>query len=157
MKKYLFIILILFLLIIKIQNKEKIEETFNEITKDENTHEFFYIKIKEGFNSKEINTILNENIKIIAIYPNLDKMIDKKLKEKLEYYSCSPIISNKENINRFINNYIQTLKNNNYNEEANKIYNEGIKVKKILIYTSYNLIYDLKEKNKNIIVQTIEI
>lgn len=157
MKKYLVMILVVIMSII-MNEKTTSKQVFNEIKKDEYAYEYFYLKSKDGLNSKTLNKIINkEEIELIAIYPNTDKIIDKKLKEKLEYYSCSPIINTKDNINRFINNYIQNLKNKNYLEEADKIYYEGIKINKILIYASYNSVYNIIKDNKNITYQVSEI
>lgn len=153
MKKLIPIALIILLIIIK---KPTTKEVFNEI-EDEYTYSYFYIK-KDNLNSTDLNELLkDELIQLIGIYPKIEKSWDTNLKEKIEYYSCSPIISKKENINRFINNYIQQLKNNNYIEEANKIFYEGIKIEKILIYAPNVSVINLKNNNKNIIYKQSEI
>ena len=146
-----------------INSKTSIKLVFNEMEDKninlDNSYDYFYVKDKENnLNSSNLLKILSmDDIKIIGIYPNLKKINDSKVKEKLQYYNFSLINSNSINLNKFINNYVSILKNNNYIEQANLVYFDGIQIDKVLVYTSYNSISLLKKQNKNLIYQNREI
>ena len=146
-----------------INSKTSIKLVFNEMEDKninlDNSYDYFYVKDKENnLNSSNLLKILSmDDIKIIGIYPNLKKINDSKVKEKLQYYNFSLINSDSINLNKFINNYVSILKNNNYIEQANLVYFDGIQIDKVLVYTSYNSISLLKKQNKNLIYQNREI
>ncbi len=120
---------------------------------DNYDYEYFYVDSKEiKLNTNNLNDYFSDkDIKIMGIYPNLEKIYNDSLKKRLSYYSFSPLYNNKININNFTNNYVSLLKNNNYIEEANMVYFDGINIDKVLVYASYNSIYlhDLNYNNFN--------
>lgn len=162
-KRLIFLMLVLLSFSIFINSKTSIKLVFNEMEDKninlDNSYDYFYVKDKESnLNSSNLLKILSmDDIKIIGIYPNLKKINDSKVKEKLQYYNFSLINSNSINLNKFINNYVSILKNNNYIEQANLVYFDGIQIDKVLVYTSYNSISLLKKQNKNLIYQNREI
>lgn len=162
-KRLIFLMLVLLSFSIFINSKTSIKLVFNEMEDKninlDNSYDYFYVKDKENnLNSSNLLKILSmDDIKIIGIYPNLKKINDSKVKEKLQYYNFSLINSNSINLNKFINNYVSILKNNNYIEQANLVYFDGIQIDKVLVYTSYNSISLLKKQNKNLIYQNREI
>lgn len=125
-------------------NIEKTSLVFNETDYINNyDNEYFYITSKKiQLNTNNLNNYFNDpDIKIMGIYPNTNKIYDKNIKQKINYYSFSSLYSNRVNINNFTNKYVSVLKNNNYIDEANLVYFNGINIDKVLVYAPYNSIY----------------
>ena len=125
-------------------NIEKTSLVFNESDYINNyDNEYFYITSKKiQLNTNNLNNYFNDSdIKIMGIYPNTNKIYDKNIKQKINYYSFSSLYSNRVNINNFTNKYVSVLKNNNYIDEANLVYFDGINIDKVLVYAPYNSIY----------------
>ena len=125
-------------------NVEKTLLVFNETDYINNyDNEYFYITSKKiQLNTNNLNNYFNDSdIKIMGIYPNTSKIYDKNIKQKINYYSFSSLYSNRVNINNFTNKYVSVLKNNNYIDEANLVYFDGINIDKVLVYAPYNSIY----------------
>ncbi len=125
-------------------NIEKTSLVFNETDYINNyDNEYFYITSKKiQLNTNNLNNYFNDSdIKIMGIYPNTNKIYDKNIKQKINYYSFSSLYSNRVNINNFTNKYVSVLKNNNYIDEANLVYFDGINIDKVLVYAPYNSIY----------------
>lgn len=125
-------------------NVEKTSLVFNETDYINNyDNEYFYITSKKiQLNTNNLNNYFNDSdIKIMGIYPNTNKIYDKNIKQKINYYSFSSLYSNRVNINNFTNKYVSVLKNNNYIDEANLVYFDGINIDKVLVYAPYNSIY----------------
>ena len=103
------------------------------------TYNFKFVKI---FYKKNILNYINEEIKIIAIYP----------KTKLTSYVYTFTNStNQNNLILFTNEYRNLLRNNNYNKEANLISFNGIEIDKIIVSTTANNIERLLKTNKFIL------
>ena len=145
MKKILLILFSIFLIYIFSSNTNiNTEPVFNEQDYIENyDHDYFYVtSSKIDLNTNNIEDYFNDyDIKIIGLFPKLNKIYDEKLEKKLNYYSFNNLYDNRTYINNFTNNYVGLLKNNNYIDMANLVYFNGIDIDKILIYTSYNSIY----------------
>lgn len=125
-------------------NIEKTSLVFNESDYINNyDNEYFYITSKKiQLNTNNLNNYFTDSdIKIMGIYPNTNKIYDKNIKQKINYYSFSSLYSNRVNINNFTNKYVSVLKNNNYIDEANLVYFDGINIDKVLVYAPYNSIY----------------
>ncbi len=125
-------------------NIEKTSLVFNESDYINNyDNEYFYITSKKiQLNTNNLNNYFTDSdIKIMGIYPNTNKIYDKNIKQKIDYYSFSSLYSNRVNINNFTNKYVSVLKNNNYIDEANLVYFDGINIDKVLVYAPYNSIY----------------
>lgn len=125
-------------------NIEKTSLVFNESDYINNyDNEYFYITSKKiQLNTNNLNNYFTDpDIKIMGIYPNINKIYDKNIKQKIDYYSFSSLYSNRVNINNFTNKYVSVLKNNNYIDEANLVYFDGINIDKVLVYAPYNSIY----------------
>lgn len=125
-------------------NIEKTSLVFNETDYINNyDNEYFYITSKKiQLNTNNLNNYFNDSdIKIMGIYPNTNKIYDKNIKQKINYYSFSSLYSDRVNINNFTNKYVSVLKNNNYIDEANLVYFDGINIDKVLVYAPYNSIY----------------
>lgn len=145
MKKIFLLVFIFVLVFIFYSNNiEKTSLVFNETDYINNyDNEYFYITSKKiQLNTNNLNNYFNDpDIKIMGIYPNTNKIYDKNIKQKINYYSFSSLYSNRVNINNFTNKYVSVLKNNNYIDEANLVYFNGINIDKVLVYAPYNSIY----------------
>ena len=145
MKKIFLLVFIFVLVFIFYSNNiEKTSLVFNETDYINNyDNEYFYITSKKiQLNTNNLNNYFNDpDIKIMGIYPNTNKIYDKNIKQKINYYSFSSLYSNRVNINNFTNKYVSVLKNNNYIDEANLVYFDGINIDKVLVYAPYNSIY----------------
>lgn len=144
--KKIFLLVFTFVLVFLFysNNIEKTSLVFNETDYINNyDNEYFYITSKKiQLNTNNLNNYFNDpDIKIMGIYPNTNKIYDKNIKQKINYYSFSSLYSNRVNINNFTNKYVSVLKNNNYIDEANLVYFDGINIDKVLVYAPYNSIY----------------
>lgn len=145
MKKF-FLLVFMLTLVIVFYSKAEYDASlvFNEDEYIDNYDcEYFYISSKDiKLNTNNLSEYFsNEDIRIMGIYPNLEKIYNDDLKKRLGYYSFSALYDNKININNFTNNYVRLLKNNSYIDEANMVYFDGINIDKVLVYTTYNSIY----------------
>lgn len=145
MKKFFLLVFTFVLVFIFYSNNiEKTSLVFNESDYINNyDNEYFYITSKKiQLNTNNLNNYFTDSdIKIMGIYPNTNKIYDKNIKQKIDYYSFSSLYSNRVNINNFTNKYVSVLKNNNYIDEANLVYFDGINIDKVLVYAPYNSIY----------------
>lgn len=145
MKKIIFLLFLVALtLIFYSSNSNDSIPVFNDTDYIDNyDHDYFYVSSKKvNLNSNNLEFYFDKNdIKIVGIYPTLDKIFEDSIKKKLNYYSFSYLYNNRANINNFTNNYVSILKNNNYIDLANTVYFDGINIEKVLIYTSYNQLY----------------
>ena len=118
MKKLSLLVFTILLIFVIYSNKQiETELVFNENEYINNyDNDYFYISSKDIIlNTNNLLDYFNDaNIKIMGLYPNLDKIYDEDLKFKLNYYSFNPLYDNRTNINSFTNSYVSLLKNNNY-------------------------------------------
>lgn len=146
MKKIFLLVFMLTLVFIFSSNsQEKTTLVFNDEEYINNyDHDYFYLTSKTiQLNTNNLSEYFNSfDIKIMGVYPQLNKIYDENLKKRLGYYSFSQNYSIDTNINNFINKYVSLLKNNNYIEEGNMVYFNGIDIETVLIYSSYNSIYE---------------
>lgn len=138
MKKLL---LVIFLIINIFFINYKVENTdLKVVAINDNTYKLY--KLNTKLTTKNILNYINEEIKIIAIYP----------KTKLVNYVYTFTNStNQNNLTLFTNEYRNLLRNNNYNKEANLISFNGIEIDKIIVSTTANNIEILLKKNKFIL------
>ncbi|MBQ7140164.1 MAG: hypothetical protein IJO32_01515 [Bacilli bacterium] len=130
--------------------KEQTNTVFYELTEtvdNENDYNYYYIEFKDGINIKNFNKINemfnNLDFEIIEIYTTPNIKFNENLQNKLKKYSYDNIIN-------YIDYYIKNLKKYNLDEEINNVNIFGIKIDKILIYTSKGNIEIIADKNKDI-------
>jgi len=140
-----------------ISPKEKTNTVFYELTetvKNDNDYNYYYVEFKDGINTKNFNEInemfANIDYKIIEIYTTPNIKFNDILQNKLKKYSY-------DNMKNYINYYIENLRNYNLDEEINNVNVFGIKIDKILIYTSKRNIKIISNKNKNITYKQKEV
>ena len=138
MKKLL---LVIFLIINIFFINYKVENTdLKVVAINDNTYKLY--KLNTKLTTKNILNYINEEIKIIAIYP----------KTKLTSYVYTFTNSTTQNnLILFTNEYRNLLRNNNYNKEANLISFNGIEIDKIIVSTTANNIERLLKTNKFIL------
>lgn len=138
MKKLL---LVIFLIINIFFINYKVENTdLKVVAINDNTYKLY--KLNTKLTTKNILNYINEEIKIIAIYP----------KTKLANYVYTFTNStNQNNLILFTNEYRNLLRSNNYNKEANLISFNGIEINKIIVSTTANNIERLLKTNKFIL------
>ncbi len=134
-----------------------IKQAFNELyVYEENQYNFddYYLEFNNNLSTKNFEQIFNKfqnlEYEIKKVYPIVNTNYNEELNKKLSEYSF-------DNINNFINYYISNLKKYNLDDDINNINVYGIKIDKILIYTTKanieeisNKIKDSKYKNKEI-------
>ncbi len=132
-----------------------IKQAFNELyVYEENQYNFddYYLEFNNNISTKNFEKIFNnfQNLEyeIKKIYPIVNVNYNEELNKKLSEYSF-------DNINNFINYYTSNLKKYNLDDYINDINVYGIKIEKILIYTTKanieeisNNIEGAKYKNK---------
>ncbi len=145
MKKIFLLIAIVFLSILFFSNSElRTAFVFNDGEYQDNyDSDYFYISSnKININTNNLEKYFNyDEMKIIGIYPNTDKIYDQTLKKNLSYYSFNPLKNLKTNINSFTNKFVSDLKNNNYIDMGNMVYFDGINIDSVLVYSPYHYIY----------------
>ena len=145
MKKIFLLIAIVFLSILFFSNSElRTAFVFNDREYQDNyDSDYFYISSnKININTNNLEKYFNyDEMKIIGIYPNTDKIYDQTLKKNLSYYSFNPLKNLKTNINSFTNKFVSELKNNNYIDMGNMVYFDGINIDSVLVYSPYHYIY----------------
>lgn len=142
MKKIIVLILIsLFIFNLK---DEKVQTVFNEETE--------YSLYILTFPNKNISTenFINyfNNLKVIWIKPYMDNIYKKKMIKYSVYNFDS--ISIKSNINKFKNNFIKKLEENNYKKYALNYRIEGIKIEEIMVYCSNKQIDKINNQIENV-------
>lgn len=134
-----------------------IKQAFNELyVYEENQYNFddYYLEFNNNLSTKNFEQIFNKfqnlEYEIKKVYLIVNTNYNEELNKKLSEYSF-------DNINNFINYYISNLKKYNLDDDINNINVYGIKIDKILIYTTKanieeisNKIKDSKYKNKEI-------
>ena len=94
-----------------------------------------------NINTKNINKKFERfNIKILALYPYIEKYYEKLLGEKLAYFYINDI----NNLSLFNKYYFKLLEQLGLNNYKNNVLTEGIKINKMIIYTKYNSFNNLK-------------
>lgn len=89
------------------------------------------------------NNIVNyfDDIRILEISPYINPIYKKVI--KLNNYSFNTFLSNKKNISNFTSKYLNKLKDNALKEELIKYSLNGVKIVKVKIYTSNDIVNEL--------------
>ena len=127
----LFFSLTIILVILSI-SKERTELAYNEITNDSE-----YTQIYLTFENNILNTNNFEDyfkdIEVLKVYPYINPVYAGRIKANYSY----SFTHNNHNydLERFKNNYINTLRNIGLIGEANEYQVKGVIIKKVLIYS----------------------
>ena len=138
MKKYIIGLLTIIGLSFFINKNDEAVPVFNE----QSTEYAMYILI---FPNQNVSTNNLENIfkdiQIIWLEPSINVLYKERLNYKQYYFED---ISLKENINRFKNNFLTKLQDNNYKLDAINLQISGIKINRMKVYSNEENIKNLK-------------
>jgi len=144
--KRIFSVIFIFILMLQymifISDNNKTVTVFSEATNYSTNYSDYLIELNGSLSTKNFNEFLNilntneEQIK--KIYPYYNRTWNKNIKNDLTQYSY-------DNLNNFIEYYKNQLKQNNLDEEISNIDIYGIKIEKVLIYTTEHNIEKLKQ------------
>lgn len=137
--KKLLLLFFLFLLVF-LGNKKNTMSVFITDNNDFN----FYV-LSTNLSTKTLSNYLNDEIKIISLYPSIKLNYNSDIKSYKYDFMCFNYL---DDINKFINEYRNLLYKNKYNNDASIISFEGIKLRKIVVYTNLNNVNRLIESNK---------
>lgn len=141
MKKVLFIFFLIFFCYFLPNKRIETTTTFIEYNNSYNKYDVNIYSC--NITTKNINNIFsNYNIKIVALYPYIEKYYKNILSNDLEYF----YIENIKDLSSFNNYYKRLLKKLGLNNNANLININGIRLEKIIIYSKYNEFNRLKSK-----------
>ena len=138
MKKYIIGLLTIIGLSFFINKNDEAVPVFNE----QSTEYAMYILI---FPNQNVSTNNLENIfkdiQIIWLEPSINVLYKERLNYKQYYFED---IFLKENINRFKNNFLTKLQDNNYKLDAINLQISGIKINRMKVYSNEENIKNLK-------------
>ncbi len=121
MKKLLLTFTICFFVMFSFK-EEKTMTTFNEDT----AYSFYTLEFPlKNISTNNFNDYF-KNIDVISIEPYINKLYQNQIKQQYQF----------TNIDKFKEDYLKVLENNGYRSEAVKLKIEGIKIKKIKVYSS---------------------
>ena len=147
-KKFILFLSLVILLIIVNNSKEKTEIVYNEI--DDNLYRPIYLL----FENKTLNTnnFLDyfDEFEVLKIYPYINPVYASKIKANYNYsFSYNDY---KYDLEKFKNNYIETLRNIGLISEANEYQVRGVIINKVLVNSTLEDLEDLEEllQNNNI-------
>ena len=149
--KSIFSIILITILIIQyfifIGNSNKTVSVFSEINSSVDDYSNYLVDFYDTLNTENFNekfSILNNNdYEIKKLYLNINDTWGNDLKNKLSEYSY-------DSLENFIINYKNNLTKYNLAEEIPNVDVSGIKINKVLIYTSEKNIEKLKKTNSEI-------
>ena len=148
---FLFVLFLIFGYYTFINQDIEIKTVFSENISYDNDFYNYILDFKDTLNSKNFNNkfsiLEKDKYQIKKLYVSVNEMWNEQIKEQLKEY-------NFDNINNFILNYKKTLQKHNMLDEIPNIDIYGIKINKVLIYTSkenietitnkYNIKYEKK-------------
>lgn len=123
-------------------NKE--EKTITVFNEQENSYDVYLLDLSQNNITTTNLTDYFDGTKILEIYPYINPLYKKVI--NFSSYTFNTAISNKKNISNFISEYKEQLKLNALTTESLKVNINGIKINKIKIYTSNNVINNLIDK-----------
>lgn len=148
---FIFVLFLIFGYYTFINKGIETKTVFSENISYDNNFYNYILDFKDTLNSKnftnKFSILEKDKYQIKKLYVSVNEMWSDKIKEQLKEY-------NFDNINNFILNYKKTLQRNNMSDEIPNIDISGIKINKVLIYTSkenietitnkYNIKYEKK-------------
>lgn len=104
----------------------KEEKTVATFIEDDYSYSFYTLEFpSKNISTNNFNEYFN-NIDVIMIEPYVNKLYENQIKQQYQFTS----------IDKFKEDYIKVLENSGYRSDAVKLKIEGIKIKKIKVYSS---------------------
>ena len=130
-----------------INNSNKTITAFSEANSDILDYDNYLIDFKDELNTKnfkeKFSILENNDYQIKKLYLNINETWNNNVKKELSEYSF-------DNFENFITNYIEKLKKYNLSDEISDVDISGVRINKVLIYTSKKNIEKLKSQYNNI-------
>lgn len=146
--KKIFLFIIGMYIVISLSKSDNTKMVFNETNSP-------YSNFIINFQNNNISTNNIDNyfydIKIVWIEPYINNLYKEKFKGYTKYEF--DYISNKKNIEKFINAYNKKLEIYGFKQDILKYKIDGIKIKRMMIYCSLNELNTLKQKIDGLTVE----
>ncbi len=148
---------LLFLLVISLNivinyKKEETVSVFTDLSnetyllQDEKTYNLVYLDISNiNLTTKKYDLI--KQLEIVGVYYEISELHSKLFKTNYYEFKSNNISKNMNDLNEY---YLTILKQNNLVDAQNKIYINGIKLKKVKIYISNKQLYNFLKSNPQI-------
>lgn len=148
---------LLFLLVISLNivinyKKEETVSVFTDVSnetyllQDEKTYNLVYLDISNiNLTTKKYDLI--KQLEIVGVYYEISELHSKLFKTNYYEFKSNNISKNMNDLNEY---YLTILKQNNLIDAQNKIYINGIKLKKVKIYISNKQLYNFLKSNPQI-------
>ncbi len=148
---------LLFLLVISLNivinyKKEETVSVFTDLSnetyllQDEKTYNLVYLDISNiNLTTKKYDLI--KQLEIVGVYYEISELHSKLFKTNYYEFKSNNISKNMNDLNEY---YLTILKQNNLIDAQNKIYINGIKLKKVKIYISNKQLYNFLKSNPQI-------
>ena len=148
---------LLFLLVISLNivinyKKEETVSVFTDLSnetyllQDEKTYNLVYLDISNiNLTTKKYDLI--KQLEIVGVYYEISELHSKLFKTNYYEFKSNNISKNMNDLNEY---YLTILKQNNLIDAENKIYINGIKLKKVKIYISNKQLYNFLNSNPQI-------
>ena len=153
--KKIFTLLFLLVISLNIVINDKKEETVSVFTdvsnetyllQDEKTYNLVYLDISNiNLTTKKYDLI--KQLEIVGVYYEISELHSKLFKTNYYEFKSNNISKNMNDLNEY---YLTMLKQNNLIDAQNKIYINGIKLKKVKIYISNKQLYNFLKSNPQI-------
>ena len=138
-KIILFFSLTIILVILSI-SKERTELVYNEISNDSEYRQIYLTFENNILNTNNFEDYFKD-IEVLKVYPYINPVYAGRIKSNYSY----SFTHNNHNydLERFENNYINTLRNIGLMSEANEYQVRGVIIKKVLIYSNLENIKEI--------------
>lgn len=150
------LILVVLLNIIILIREDKISSAFNYIDDNVIDTKGDYNIYNITFDRINLNTLnfidffKDLNGKILGIYPKINSLYADKLTNEINYYAFNTNNSISYNLNNFTNFYKSILDDYGFDNDIEKIHFNGIKIDKVKMYTTFDMINQFIIKYPNI-------
>lgn len=103
-------------------------------------------------NTNNLKNYLSEDMEVLMIKPFFSEVVDKKIKQKEFYFNYA---SNQKNLNRMIEYYRKTLKENGFIKELTQIDYMGIRILTVRVKASHGTMETLQNREQKIQYQLV--
>ena len=139
MKKFLILVLILFLIIVCNNASEQTQMVF-----DYNEEEMLTVNILiPGLNTKNFENYFDDYVEIIGVYPKINLVYKNKIGNVFYTFNQNNI---KNNLSSFAKYYKNILRKNNFNSDLILSDYNGINIEKVRVFITYEKLNEILKK-----------